>query len=157
MLRPQDPGYQDYVAASPSLRGNVVVPLKDAAGAYLAAEISTAAPRKLGQILYDRGLSLCRSAVEYMDAGEAQASGEALAKARQVLQHLLDWTAAVEGLAEEFQPLVSSVVERLLEAEFYRRRHAASQAAEILARSRARWQASLSARSRHASLGGWVG
>ncbi len=143
----------------------LILPVKDAAGAYLAEEMVTATPQRLGLMLYDRTACLCRQAIDALDEGQADYCGELLAKARQIIQHLsASLGRQLAGSSAPLRAMFDEAQRSLIEADFYRRRRAIEQAVNLLAGYRQSWQRALSgscpddgARGPRLSSASWVG
>ena len=112
-----------------------ILPVKDPAGAYLAADLATASPARLAVLFYDRCSRLCWQAVGELDAGDPAAAGRTLAKARQILQHLAELSAG-----PQFSRVFDHLLRLLIEADFYRRRESVLDVVAALSDHRSRWQ-----------------
>ena len=143
MMRADRQGFGEFFKpVSPSTAaGEVASNGSGPAAAYMATELATAPPWRLGVMLYDGAISLCRQAVEALDAGEISLAADRLARARQImqqLQHTLTETGP-EELRERFTELYERAHRRLIEADFYRRREAVTDAISMLSYQRATW------------------
>ena len=109
--------------------------------AYQATERFCATPERLGILLYDGAISLCRQAISALDDGDVELAGDRLAKARQSvhqLRHSLR-SADVTSDQQRFSDLYEQVHRRLVEADFYRRREAVSETISLLNCRRPAW------------------
>ena len=146
--------------------GPTGAPVFGPAGAYLAAELGTAPPRKLQVLLYDQALKLCRRAAAAMADGDGGAAAKLLRRAREIVEqlegHLLGETPgeAIEELSRLYRVLLG----RLMEAELYGRAGAVHRTVTLMSCYRPAWTELVRAaseagseRAGRAQEAGWVG
>ena len=113
------------------------------AAAYLRAELATAAPHQLQVLLYDGAIRLCRQAVAALDDGDASAAADRLARVRAILRQLRGVLRceAASALRQELSELYERTQQRLIEADYYRRREVVSEMISMLSYERPAWTA----------------
>lgn len=154
--------------ASPSRGPNkdILLSASGPAAAYLAAELATAPPRRLAELLYDGAIRLCRQAMDAFDADDIGLAAERLARARQIVRQLQTYLPAdgAAPAAEDLAAAYRQVHRRLIEAGFYRSRQAIERTLSLLVGRRRAWDAFLSAAggrggriAARASTADWIG
>jgi len=109
--------------------------------AYLETSLRTATPQRLAMLLYDGAIQLCRRALASLEADQADVAADALKRAGRIVRQM---QASLSGdiesrLCGELWDLCERLHERLIEADFYRRREAIGESLFLLSRQRAAW------------------
>lgn len=122
-LRP--PG--DVLAA-----GSIAGPPLQPAAVYRRTAVATAAPRWLRTRLHAGAIELCRSALGALDAGDVNAAGDRLARARRIIEDLRCGLGPTDDESSRLAGLYKRAHGRLAEADHYRRREALVESITIL-------------------------
>ena len=112
-----------------------------AADAYRAAELMTATPGRLAELLHEGAIGLCRQAIEALDAGENERAADCLGRARRIFLQIQN-SLPPDGrspLAQQLADLYEQAHGRLIEADHYRRREAVAETISMLTFERPAW------------------
>ena len=120
---------------------SVILPGVGPGSAYMAAELATATPRRLVEILYDEAIHLSRQAVEAFDNNNSELAAERLTRAAGLIQKLQAslYLEVRDGPCRELSELYDLAHRKLIEADFYRRREAVAEVISLLSSQRPSW------------------